>query len=130
MLVVATDAPILHRNLKRLAKRALLALARTGSFIANGSGDYVIAFSTAENLRLTPQTNKKLSAEILSNNMMTPLFRAVAEAAEEAIYNSLLKATTVTGFNGRRAEAIPIDKTIEICRKYGVLNWDKSLPAK
>ncbi|MHC4739158.1 MAG: DmpA family aminopeptidase [Planctomycetota bacterium] len=130
MIIVATDAPILHRNLKRLAKRALLALARTGSFMANGSGDYVIAFSTAENLRLTPQTSKNFSAEILSNDMMTPLFRAAAEAAEEAIYNSLFKATTVTGINGRRADALPLDKTIEICRKYGVLNWAQSLPPK
>ncbi len=130
MIIVATDAPILHRNLKRLAKRALIGLARTGSFMANGSGDYVIAFSTAENLRLTPQTSKKLSAEILSNNMMTPLFHAVAEATQEAVYNSLFKATTVTGINGRRTEALPLDKTIEISRKYGVLNWDKSLPTK
>jgi D-aminopeptidase len=130
MIVVATDAPILHRNLKRLAKRALLGLARTGSSMANGSGDYVIAFSTAEKLRLAAHPTENLSAELLSNNMMTPLFKAVAEAAEEAVYNSLFKATTITGINGRRADALPLNKTIEICRKYGVLNWDKSLTPK
>ena len=130
MIVAATDAPLLHRNLKRLAKRALLGLARTGSFMANGSGDYVIAFSTAEQLRLTGTPRKNVSAEELANDMMTPLFRAVVEATEEAVYNSLFKATTITGINQNRAEALPVDKTIEICRRYGVLNWDKTLPPK
>ncbi|MHC4395038.1 MAG: DmpA family aminopeptidase [Planctomycetota bacterium] len=130
MIVIATDAPLLHRNLKRLAKRALLGLARTGSFMANGSGDYVIAFSTAEQLRLTASPRKNVSAEQLSNNMMTPLFRAVVEATEEAVYNSLFKATTITGINRKRVQALPVEKAIEICRKYGVLNWDKTLPTK
>ena len=130
MIVVATDAPLLHRNLKRLAKRTLLGLGRTGSFMANGSGEYVIAFSTSEQVRLSPGQKKKVAAEQLPNNMMTPLFRAVIEATEEAVYNSLFKATTVTGINGNRADALPVEKTIEICRKYNALNWDKTLPPK
>ena len=130
MIVVATDAPLLHRNLERLAKRALLGLARTGSFMANGSGEYVIAFSTSEQLRLTGRQKKEVPAEQLPNNMMTPLFTAVIEATEEAVYNSLFKATTIIGINGNRAEALPVEKTIEICRKYSALNWDKTLPPK
>ena len=128
MIVVATDAPLLHRNLKRLAKRAMLGLARTGSYSGNGSGDYVIAFSTAKELKISAQQREKVSAEELPNRMMSPLFMAVVEATEEAVYNSLFKATTMTGRDGHRVEAIPIEKVVEICRKYGVLNWDKTLP--
>jgi len=117
IIVVATDAPIRSRNLKRLAGRAILGMARTGSICANGSGDYVIAFSTA-----------KSSAGQLSNNGMTPLFLAAVEATEEAIYNSLFKATSMTGVDNHHVEAIPLDKVIDICRKYNVLDWDKKLP--
>lgn len=128
MIVVATDAPLMHRNLKRLAKRAMLGLARTGSYSSSGSGDYVIAFSAAKELRISTQAGEKVSPEELTNRMVSPLFMAVVEATEEAVYNSLFKATTMTGRDGNRAEAIPVEKVVELCRKYGVLNWDKTLP--
>jgi len=120
MIVVATDAPLLSRNLKRLAKRAVLGLARTGSVMSNSSGDYVIAFSTAEALRLGAE-KKRGSGEVLSNSEMTTLFRAVVEATEEAVYNSLFKATAIRGRDNHLCEALPIEKTLEICRKHGVL---------
>jgi D-aminopeptidase len=105
MIVVATDAPLGARDLERLAARAIFGLARTGSSYSNGSGDYAIAFSTAR------------SASI-SGDALSPLFQAALEATEEAVYNSLFRATTVTG-NGRTAEAIPIDRVREILKKYG-----------
>ncbi len=120
MIVVATDAPLLSRNLKRLAKRAVLGLARTGSVMNNSSGDYVIAFSTAKALRLGSK-REKVSGESLPNRQMDPLFRAAVEATEEAVYNSLFKATAVTGRDGHFCEALPIEKVLEICRKYKVL---------
>jgi len=116
IMVVATDAPLDARNLKRLAARAMLGLARTGSPSTNGSGDYVIAFS-AEN-RIRAGDNLR-SAQTLGNDATSPLFEAVVEATEEAIYNSLFKATTVTGRDGHRVEALPIEKTVEILKKYG-----------
>ncbi|HUF11127.1 MAG TPA: P1 family peptidase [Rhodothermales bacterium] len=110
MIVVATDAPLSDRNLKRLAHRALAGLARTGSAMSNGSGDYVIAFSTAESVRRTPhrRTDPATITE-LPNNRMSPLFQAVIEATEEAIYNSLFMATTVNGFGGT-VKALPLDR--------------------
>ncbi|HEX9652860.1 MAG TPA: P1 family peptidase [bacterium] len=128
MIVVATDAPLSSRNLKRLAKRAYLALAKTGAFSSNGSGDYVIAFSNySENLidHSNQNTEKKIAE--LQNDAMSSLFLAVVEATQESIYNSLLKATTVTGRNGHKVEAIPIDRVIEICKKYNALNWNQNL---
>ena len=122
MIVVATDAPILSRNLERLAKRAMLGLARTGSYSGNGSGDYVIAFSTAKELRIGG--GRKTSARQLSNGQMSSLFRAVVEATEEAVYNSMFKADSVTGRGGRTVRAIPIDRVVEICRKYNVITKD------
>lgn len=120
MIVVATDAPLLSRNLKRLAKRAVLGLARTGSIMNNSSGDYVIAFSTAKEVRQV--TNRTIvSGETLPNSKMDPLFRAAVEATEEAVYNSLFKATTISGRDGRFCEALPIERTLEICRKHGVM---------
>jgi D-aminopeptidase len=116
IMVVATDAPLDARNLKRLAARAMLGLARTGSPSTNGSGDYVIAFSVANRIRAGDNLR---SAQTLGNDAMSPLFEAVVEATEEAIYNSLFKATTVTGRDGHRVEALPIDKTVEILKKYG-----------
>jgi D-aminopeptidase len=116
IMVVATDAPLDARNLKRLAARAMLGLARTGSPSTNGSGDYVIAFS-AEN-RIRAGDNLR-SPQTLGNDATSPLFEAVVEATEEAIYNSLFKATTVTGRDGHRVEALPIEKTVEILKKYG-----------
>jgi len=109
IMVVATDAPVEARNLKRMAARTMFGLARTGSSGSNGSGDYSIAFSTARN----PE-------RLLTNDEMSPLFMAVIEATEEAIYNSLLRATTVTA-NGRTVEALPVGRTVEILRKHGVV---------
>jgi len=119
IMVVATDAPADHRNLRRLAERALMGLARTGSSASNGSGDYVIAFSTAKQNRIKAGEAVR-NTQSLGNDATSPLFQAVIEATEEAIYNSLLRATTVTGRDGNRAEALPIEKTVEILKKYGV----------
>jgi len=109
MMVVATDAPVDARNLRRMAARTVFGLARTGSSGANGSGDYGIAFSTARN-----------PAKLLGNEEASPLFLAVIEATEEAIYNSLLRAVTTTG-NGHTVPALPLDRTLEILRKYGAV---------
>ena len=121
MIVVATDAPLDARNLKRLAARAWLGVARTGSSASNGSGDYAIAFSTAEQVRIRT-ADKALTRhiEVLTNDAMSPLFEAVIEASEEAVYNSMFRATTTTG-QGHTVEALPIEKTTEILRKYGVI---------
>ncbi len=116
MIVVATDAPVGERNLGRLASRAMLGLARTGSFASNGSGDYVIAFSTAPALRRTPGMAPAAAAE-LGNEAASPLFAAVVEATEEAIYNSLFTAATVES-NGRRVEARPLDRVRELLAEY------------
>jgi D-aminopeptidase len=107
MMVVATNAPLNARSLDRLAMRAIMGLARTGSFASNGSGDYVIAFSNAESVRRRAGKNLRAIAE-LANSEMSPLFQAVAEATEEAIYNSLLQAGDVTGFGGT-IKALPHD---------------------
>jgi D-aminopeptidase len=120
MMVVATDAPLSGRNLKRLARRALLGLARTGSSGSNGSGDYVLAFSAAEEVRRT-STREPRGIHDLPNDGMAGLFQAAIEATEEAIYNSLLKATDVTGRGGRTATALPIQETVEVLRRYGVI---------
>jgi D-aminopeptidase len=108
MIVVATDAPLSDRNLKRLAKRAIPGLARTGASMTNGSGDYVIAFSTADSVRRRGGVTTRTTTE-LSNSEVSPLFQAVAEATEEAIYNSLLQAEDVVGYRGTR-KALPVDK--------------------
>ena len=115
IVVIATDAPLDHRQLDRLAARSMSGLARTGSSMTNGSGDYAIAFSTQN--RINTADNVR-SIKVLGNDAMSPLFQAVIEATEEAILNSLFKATTVTG-NGRTAEALPIDKVREILKRYG-----------
>ncbi len=121
MMIVATDAPLDSRNLRRLAGRALLGMARTGSAASNGSGDYAIAFSTAPELRIpTSEKSATRHVELLTNDAMSPLFLAVIEATEEAIYNSIFHATTMSG-NGHTVEALPIDKTIEILKKHGAL---------
>lgn len=110
MVVVATDAPLDSRNLKRLAKRALLGIVRTGGYYSNGSGDYAIAFSTAEGLRVPARfESRTLTIEVLRNNQMSTLFLAAAEACEEAILNSLFKAEDMVGRNGRKVEALPLD---------------------
>jgi len=118
MIVLATDAPLSSRNLERVAKRAVMGLARTGSFAGNGSGDYVLAFSTDPGLRRGPGVDDPTERETLPNARLSPLFQATVEATEEAIYNSILRATTVTGVGGRRAEAIPIEEVRRILRAY------------
>jgi D-aminopeptidase len=122
IIVIATDAPIEARNLKRMAARAMMGLARTGAAGTNGSGDYAIAFATAADGRVTKPGDLATpsSRKVLANDAMSPLFLAVIEATEEAIYNSLFQATTVTG-HGHTVEALPIDKTLEILRKYRAL---------
>jgi len=121
MMVVATDAPMDARNLTRLAARAWLGVARTGSSASNGSGDYAIAFSTAQQVRIMTQ-DKSLTRhlEVMTNDAMSPLFEAVIEATEEAVYNSMFRATTTTS-NGHTVAALPIEQTKEILKKYGVL---------
>ncbi|HET7229771.1 MAG TPA: P1 family peptidase [Longimicrobium sp.] len=127
MIVVATDAPLDARNLDRLATRALSGLARTGATMTNGSGDYVIAFSTAPEVRRRANAATPSMVADLPNEGMSPLFQAVAEATEEAIYNSLFKATTVRG-REMTADALPIDRTLEVLRRHGALNQDRTLP--
>jgi D-aminopeptidase len=118
MIIIATDAPLDARNLKRLAARAWLGMARTGSAASNGSGDYAIAFSTAPQLRIhTSDKATTRQLKLLTNDAMSPLFLGVIEATEEAIYNSMFRATTMSG-NGRTVAALPIDKTLEILRKH------------
>jgi len=108
MIVLATSAPLSDRNLKRLAKRGLAGLARTGASMSNGSGDYVIAFSTAEEVRRTPERRSKVWAyPEVPNNLMSPLFQAATEATEEAIYNSLCMAETMMGYHGAKVVALP-----------------------
>jgi D-aminopeptidase len=118
VMVIATDAPLSDRNLERLAARAIMGLSRTGSSASNGSGDYVLAFSTATQVRR--QFNaQRLATEELANEPMSGLFQAAVEATEEALYNSLFMATT-TKSNGRTIDALPLDKVKEILDKYGV----------
>ena len=127
MIVVATDAPLHPRALDRLAMRAIMGLARTGSSASNGSGDYVIAFSTHPSAR-SPRTSESPSRILrLDNRSMSPLFIATVEATEEAIYNAILKATTVESSRGR-LEAIPVERVKEILKKYKVLDWNRTLP--
>lgn len=127
MVIVATDAPLCPRNLRRLSRRALLGLAQTGSVMNNGSGDYVVAFSTAYHIphdaeRVLPPVN------LVANDHVSPLFLAVVEATEEAVYNSLFLATAVTGRDGHTVDALPVDRVLDICRRYNVLNLHSRLP--
>ncbi|MCG8467951.1 MAG: P1 family peptidase [Gemmatimonadetes bacterium] len=109
MIVVATDIPLAHRELERLALRSFLGIGRTGSFMSHGSGDYAIAFSTSE------------APAVRDGGHMSRAFAAVVEATEEAVINSLFKATSVTGHGGRRTEALPIGPTLDILRAAGRL---------
>ena len=129
MIVIATDAPMSARNLRRLAKRAVSGLTRTGSYLENGSGDYVIAFSTgyqvpADVTRLEP------AVSLVTDVTMNPLFQAVVEASEEALYNSMFMATTVTGNEGHTRQAIPLDKVVQLTRRYGLMNLQDRLPGQ
>lgn len=118
IIVIATDAPVDARNLRRMATRSMMGLARTGAAGTNGSGDYAIAFSTALAARVAHGSLAPRKVELLPNDATSPLFLAVIESTEEAILNSILRATTVSG-NGATAEAIPIDRVREILGKYG-----------
>lgn len=118
MIIVATDAPLDARQLKRVAKRAILGVARTGSPATHGSGDYVIAFSTAEAMRSQFGSAAISSRPFFPEDELTPIFEATVEATEEAIYNSLLKATTTTGRDGKTVQALPIQAVKDLIRKY------------
>ncbi|WP_026464393.1 P1 family peptidase [Adhaeribacter aquaticus] len=119
MIVVATDAPVDARNLERMAKRAMLGLAKTGGIAANGSGDYVVAFSTHSNLRIAHTSgNKMQTTTLLRNDEMSPLFMAVIESTEEAILNSLFKAETTKGKNQNEVNALPLEQILKILKKY------------
>jgi len=122
MVVVATDATLSVTQLGRLARRATLGLGRTGSMMSHGSGDYVIAFSTSVETRIKKAEGKIVrTMPVLNDEFISPLFQATIEATEEAIVNSLFKATTMTGFRGNRVEALPLEKVKEIMRAHGRL---------
>ena len=124
IVVLATDASLDARNLNRLAARAIMGLARTGAAGSNGSGDYAIAFSTSPDVRIKAldqsERNSPRNTKTLANDATSPLFLAAIEATEEAIYNSLFRATTTTG-RGHTVEALPLDRTVEILRKHGLI---------
>lgn len=126
MVIVATDAPLDQGQLERLAKRAGLGLARTGFCSSNGSGDFFIAFSTA--WRILHDSPPTLTTEVVSNDAMSPLFLAVVEATEEAVINSMLKATTVVGRDSVTVDAIDTDQLLQAMIKYNALNWNQTLP--
>ncbi|MGD9590485.1 MAG: P1 family peptidase [Pyrinomonadaceae bacterium] len=121
IIVIATDAPLDHRQLRRLAERSIAGLARTGAALTNGSGDYAIAFSTAASNRITPlgSGSRTRQVETIANDAISPLFLAAIEATEEAIYNSLFRAKTVTGKEKRTVEALPLEPTLKALRKFG-----------
>jgi D-aminopeptidase len=119
MIVVATDAPLTAKDLKRLAARAVFGLARTGSSYSNGSGDFGIAFSTAESVRLKRTGNRPATYEVLGTDAVSPLFEMALEATEEAVYNSLLKATTVRSKFGT-AYALPVERLKQVLARYGI----------
>jgi len=120
MIIVATDAPLDSRNLERLAKRAMLGLARTGGIASNGSGDYVIAFSSNESVRVPYESGSPLQEiAVLRNDAMSPLFMATIEATEEAILNSLFHAETMVGRDGHEVSALPVDEVLRIMGQHG-----------
>jgi len=122
MIVILTDAPLDARQLDRVAKRAMMGLARTGGIASNGSGDYVVAASTAENNRIPYQTKEKLDkGDVLRNDAMSPLFMATIEATEEAIINSLFAAETMVGRDEHSINALPLKRVLEILKKYSVI---------
>lgn len=122
MIIVATDAPLNARNLERVAKRAIMGLAKAGGIASNGSGDYVIAFSTHPDLRIPYRVEAAVqNRPDLHNDYMSPIFMATIEATEEAIINSLFAAKTMSS-NGRTIKALPVDKVLPLMKKYGRLN--------
>jgi len=125
MIVVATDAPLDARNLKRLGKRAFMGLVKTGGIASNGSGDYAIAFSTVPGLRVEHRPASRTRTcviELLHDEFVSPLFLAAIEATEEAIVNSLFAAVTTTGVDGHRVEALPLETVLPILRQHNRLD--------
>ena len=124
IIVVGTDAPVDARNLRRIAARTMLGLARTGASASNGSGDYAIAFSTSPDVRIRtvggPERTMPRAVKSLPNDAMSPVFQAVIEATEEAIYNSLFKATSMSG-RGHSVDALPLEQTLEVLRRHGLI---------
>ena len=120
MIVVATDALLSDRNLRRLDARALARLARTGAAMSNGSGDYAIAFATSESVRRRRDAGPPTGPE-LANDDLSPLFQAAIEATEEAIYNALCMAETVRGYRGHVGHALPLDQVRALVRSTGGL---------
>ena len=123
MMIVATDAPLDSRNLERVAKRAFMGMTKTGGVASNGSGDFVIAFSTAKDLRV-PHDAKALTLQqggTVRNDDMTPIFMATIEATEEAVINSLFAAKDVKGFNGKTAKALPVNKVLKMLKSHNAL---------
>ncbi|MBK8975480.1 MAG: P1 family peptidase [Planctomycetes bacterium] len=116
VIVIATDAPLCARNLRRLAERSFAGMARTGASFSNGSGDYAIAFCNAGSQRVRADGAATTGGPVLRNDRMSPLFAAVADATEAAILDSLFRATTVTGRDGHVCEALPIDEVTELLR--------------
>jgi D-aminopeptidase len=127
IILIATDAPLSAKDLKRLARRAFHGLARTGSFMTHGSGDYAIAFSTAYRIPHSFSSRPVAVPATLVSSAMTPFFQAIIEVTEEAVYNSLLMATTMSGKNGRVIPALNIVDTLEVCARYNVLNMSERL---
>lgn len=127
MVIIATDAPLSDRNLERLAKRSFMGMGRTTGFMSNSSGDFAIAFSTAYTIPNAGIRQVDNMPAFISNNEMNTLFQAVEEATQEAIYNALFMAETVTGDRGNTSEAIPLDKVIEIMKKYNMLHLNDRL---
>jgi L-aminopeptidase/D-esterase-like protein len=120
LIIVATDAPLLPHQLKRLARRASLGLARTGAVSGNGSGDLFLAFSTA-NASASRSEGELVDIKALTNEDMSPLFESTVEAVEEAIINALIAAETMTGRDARTIEAVPVPRLLEILKKYNRL---------
>ena len=124
MIVVATDAPLNARQLKRIAKRAVYGLVRSGGITSHGSGDYVIAFSTSPKVRYPYQSDAVIQQkEILRDEHLSPIFLAVEEATEEAIYHSLFAAEDMSGYQKHEVKALPEDKVKSILKKYNLLNF-------
>lgn len=118
MIIIATDAPLSDRNLQRLAARAFLGISRTGSVMSNGSGDYSLAFSTADSVRRTPERREQAHAvQNWPNDSMTALFQAVVEATEEAVYNALFKASDVNGVNNGQYPSLPVDAVLSLLQQ-------------
>lgn len=126
MVVIATDAPLDNRNLERLAKRAFLGLGKTGGIASNGSGDYMIAFSTDSALRVPHSSSTRtLKSDVLNNDATSPLFMAAIEATEEAILNSLFAAQTMIGIKGNKVNALPLDIVLPLLKKYNRIKNDE-----